>query len=570
MGLERSLITTHVKYMKCTTNFIHIPFLTSLLNSFDLKYTCEVSFKTSSVTNKMHLWPLYLCTSAASLIEAAKPNVVLIVIDDLRPSVLGCYNQHDGLVAKTPNIDSLASENGAVFTSAFAQQALCAPSRTSFLTSRRPDTTKLYDLQSGYWRKVAGNFSTLPQVFKENGYETISMGKVFHSGHSSNGSLDFPYSWTSKPFIPSTNKYKNKSVCPGEDGELHHNLLCPVDVEKQPEGTLPDLQVAEKAQKFLSEASKPFFLAVGFYKPHVPFKVPKEYLDLYPHDEIPLPLNKHKPENLPDVAWNTWNSLERREDIAALNLSFPFGEMPDYWSREIRRFYLASTTYIDDQVGKVLKAIKDKNNTIVALIGDHGWSLGEHQEWAKFSNFEVAVKVPFIIKDFRKNKFVSNRFSEPVELLDLFPTLVDLAGLEAVEKCPKNSSKVKLCTDGRSLRPLLNGLERHQEPFFAFSQYPRPSLEPHIDTDQPRLKHIRFMGYSLRTKYYRYTEWVAFDRVAFKPNFCKVEARELYNRFWDPEENHNKANSWLYKGVQKILAKILREKFSHQSSNCFI
>ena len=511
----------------------------------------------------------FFISVAPLFVEATRPNVVLFIIDDLRASVLGCYNKNGNFVAKTPNIDSLASDNGVIFTSAFAQQSLCAPSRNSFLTSRRPDTTKLYDLHSSYWRTFAGNFSTLPQVFKENGYETISMGKIFHHGTSSNENYDFPYSWTSKPFIPSSNQYRKKPVCPGPDGKLHSYLLCPVDVNIQPGRTLPDLETATKAKRFLMKTSHPYFLAVGFTKPHPPFKMPKQYLDLYPHNSIPLPSNGRKPANLPDVAWNNWNSLKKWEDFKDLKLNHPFAKMPNFHSRELRRFYLAATTYIDDQVGEVLRAIKDKNNTIVALISDHGWSLGEHQEWAKFSNFEVALRVPFIIKDFR-NKFVSNNFSKPIELLDLFPTLVDLAGFEPVKKCPRSSQKVQLCSEGRSLTPLLKGLELPEEASFAFSQYPRPSLHPRMNTDNPLLKDIHFMGYSVRSQNYRYTEWVPFDNVAFKPDFCQVKARELYHHLSDPEENHNKESSWLFRGIQKQLANRLRDKFSPQNLNCLV
>nr|CAD7401951.1 unnamed protein product [Timema poppensis] len=160
------------------------------------------------------------------------------------------------------------------------RQALCAPSRNSLLTSRRPDTLHLYDFYS-YWRDVAGNFTTLPQYFKQHGYHTMSVGKVFHPGVSSNWSDDQPYSWSQYPYHPSTQKYKESAVCSNSDGTFGKNIVCPVEVHFQPGKTLPDLQSLQAAMKFLKErqgSDQPFLLAVGFHKPHVPLKYPREYL----------------------------------------------------------------------------------------------------------------------------------------------------------------------------------------------------------------------------------------------------------------------------------------------------
>lgn len=167
------------------------------------------------------------------------------------------------------------------FIYTFFQQALCAPSRNSLLTSRRPDSLRLYDFYS-YWRTTVGNFTTLPQYFKENGYFTYSIGKVFHPGISSNFSDDYPFSWSIKPFHPKTEVYMNSKVCIDANGNLAKNLLCPVIVNLQPDETLPDLESSQEAVRFLKNKEKitrkPFFLAVGFHKPHIPFKFPIEYL----------------------------------------------------------------------------------------------------------------------------------------------------------------------------------------------------------------------------------------------------------------------------------------------------
>lgn len=164
------------------------------------------------------------------------------------------------------------------------KQALCAPSRNSFLTSRRPDSLHLYDFYS-YWRDSVGNYTTIPQHFKENGYYTHSIGKVFHPGISSNFSDDSPYSWSGKPFHPKTQAFKDAKTCIDHDGQLVDNLICPVIVESQPEGTLPDLESLNAAFDFLNYKNnitdKPYFLAVGFHKPHVPFKFPLQYLSIY-------------------------------------------------------------------------------------------------------------------------------------------------------------------------------------------------------------------------------------------------------------------------------------------------
>ncbi|XP_005095812.1 iduronate 2-sulfatase [Aplysia californica] len=328
-----------------------------------------------------------------------RPNVLFIVVDDLRPT-LGCYGEP---ILKTLNIDNLASKS-LLFEQSFVQQAFCGPSRTSFLTSRRPDTTRLYDLHS-YWRTHAGNYTTLPQHFKQNGYITQSVGKVFHPGRASNFSDDSPYSWTNTPYHPSTQKYKMAKVCPNPDGTLGMNIVCPVNVQKMPEKSLPDIQSAEFAVEFFknlssSKDNRPFFLAVGFHKPHIPLKYPKEYLDLYPLSEIELAKHHTFPPRMPLVAWNPWTDLRERDDVQRLNISFPFGPVPDQYQRLMRQSYYAATSYMDAQVGQVLSAMEEAgyaDNTIIVFTGDHGWSLGEHQEWSKYSVFNVATRVPLIM-----------------------------------------------------------------------------------------------------------------------------------------------------------------------------
>ncbi|XP_073399696.1 iduronate 2-sulfatase [Dendrobates tinctorius] len=509
-------------------------------------------------------------------------NVLLVIVDDLRTS-LGCYG--DSLV-KSPNIDQLAS-NSVLFTNAYAQQAVCAPSRVSFLTGRRPETTRLFDFNS-YWRKHAGNYSTLPQYFKEHGYVTMSVGKVFHPGISSNHTDDYPYSWSVGPYHPSTEKYENTKTCRGKDGQLHANLVCPVDVSKVPEGTLPDIQSTEEAIRLLKTVHQQnalFFLAVGYHKPHIPFRFPKEFLKLYPIENISLAPDPDIPRNLPSVAYNPWTDIRKREDVQALNISFPYGPIPPHFQRLIRQSYYASVSYLDSQVGQLLSALENlgfANDTMIVFASDHGWSLGEHGEWAKYSNFDVATRVPlmFYVPGITATKQTQNNIfpyidpfsiesmrktpgkikEDPVELLSLYPTIADVAGLPRVPACPVYSFHVDLCTEGRSLLPYFSTAGKKTAESAAYSSYPRPSDTPQWNSDLPDLQDIRIMGYSMRTRDYRLTLWVGYNPETFEANITDIHAQELYLVKADPNQDNNLFNqSAHYDFAQKLFGHIMKE-----------
>ncbi|GFT48249.1 iduronate 2-sulfatase [Nephila pilipes] len=531
-----------------------------------------------------------------------KKNVLFIVVDDLRPA-LGCYGDERAI---TPNIDQLASK-GVIFKNAYAQQALCAPSRTSFLTSRRPDSLHLYDTGS-YWRDSVGNFVTLPQHFKYHGYETISVGKVFHHGIVSNKTDDYPTSWTEYPYRPSTMKYKMKPVCPSPDGQQHMNLICPVDVTTQPEGTLPDIENTDYAIEYLKNKTKgpnkgtPFFLGVGYYKPHIPFKFPKEYLDLYPLDSMDLAPNNTIPSKMPKISWNPWTDIRERDDVKDQNISFPYGPIPDNFQLLIRQGYYASLSYMDDQLGRLLQALEDTGyaaHTTIVLLGDHGWSLGEHQEWSKYSNFEVSVNVPLIIYvpelmeekrvPFHHEKVLNfirkrNQFSdeepqkwrslykpkyqttELVELVDIFPTLAEIANIAVPPLCRVFSTI--FCSEGLSFYPLIEHLVLDPWVDFSwktatFSQYPRPTLAPSNISDQPALKDIKYMGYSIRTARFRYTEWVKFNKDRFKPDWPVIISRELYDHMYDPNEMNNVSDLDEYANMVIELSKKIKKGWRH-------
>ncbi|XP_077744335.1 iduronate 2-sulfatase isoform X2 [Canis aureus] len=494
-------------------------------------------------------------SAAPSNLTTAPLNVLLIIVDDLRPS-LGCYG--DKLV-RSPNIDQLASHS-LLFQNAFAQQAVCAPSRVSFLTGRRPDTTRLYDFNS-YWRVHAGNFSTLPQYFKENGYVTMSVGKVFHPGISSNYSDDSPYSWSIPPYHPSSEKYENTKTCRGPDGELHANLLCPVDIADVPEGTLPDKQSTEQAIRLLEKtktSTRPFFLAVGYHKPHIPFRYPKEFQKLYPLENITLAPDPEVPAGLPPVAYNPWMDIRQREDVQALNLSVPYGPIPVDFQRKIRQSYFASISYLDTQVGHLLSALDDlqlANSTIIAFASDHGWALGEHGEWAKYSNFDITTRVPLMFYVPGRTAPLPEAGEKLFPYIDPFNSVQELmepglAGLHVPPRCPVPSFHVELCREGQNLMkhfqvedvegdPHLRGNPRES---IAYSQYPRPADSPQWNSDKPSLKDIKVMGYSIRTIDYRYTVWVGFSPHEFLANFSDVHAGELYFVDSDPLQDHNMYN----------------------------
>ncbi|NXO43023.1 IDS sulfatase, partial [Locustella ochotensis] len=514
-------------------------------------------------------------------------NVLFIVVDDLRP-VLGCYG--DKLV-KSPNIDQLASQS-MVFSNAYAQQAVCAPSRVSFLTGRRPDTTRLYDFYS-YWRVHAGNYSTMPQYFKENGFVTLSVGKVFHPaflisffffGVSSNYSDDYPYSWSIPPFHPSAEKHENDKFFFFKDGKLYANLVCPVNVTEMPGGTLPDIQSTEEAIRLLKVMKtnrQKFFLAVGYFFFFIPLRYPQEFLKLYPLENITLAPDPWVPKKLPPVAYNPWMDIRQRDDVKALNVSFPYGPLPDDFQRQIRQSYYAAVSYLDVQIGLLLDALDNvglSNNTIVVFTADHGWSLGEHGEWAKYSNFDVATRVPlmFYVPGFfffpvsqgarifpYLDPFSHTGGSAPqgqskkvVELVSLFPTLAELAGFFFFPACPEASFGVELCTVFFFLLRYFNVSEaKEEEEFFFFgcdntdrcfneepvalSQYPRPADTPQWNSDKPIFFFFRIMGYSVRAPDYRYTLWVQFDPSNFSADFQHVHFFFFYMMENDPNQDYN-------------------------------
>ena len=357
--------------------------------------------------------------SALAQNSGKKLNVLFFAVDDLRyqlheagPGVIGpgCpVGEGTGCTKMvTPHLDALAAES-TLFMKNYVQQAVCSPTRTSLLTGRRPDTTHVYDLYS-YYRDVSGNFTTIPEFFRLQGYYTAGMGKIFHPGHASGlnaskgrggddtGFGPGTFSWSVPYFhAPNLGYWSGQPTGGNRDRSW---MAVPAAMEKA--HPLPDSQTADHAVATLQQLdleldeATPFFLACGFHKPHLPFVFPEAKLDLYPLEEIRLPTDQQPPKNMPLVAWSSYGELLHYADAGALNASGAPGTVlpPDY-VKELRRAYYAAVSHTDDQVGKVMAALKASrfaDNTVVSIWGDHGWQLGEHGEWCKHTNFELATR----------------------------------------------------------------------------------------------------------------------------------------------------------------------------------
>eukprot|EP00054_Salpingoeca_dolichothecata_P028229 m.212730 g.212730 ORF g.212730 m.212730 type:complete len:525 (-) comp26160_c0_seq4:76-1650(-) len=501
---------------------------------------------------------------------AANMNVLFFAVDDLRPQ-LGCMGVSGTPKMLTPNLDDFASRS-LLLKKAEVSQAVCSPSRTSFLTSRYPDITRVWDLYS-YFRDVGGNYTTIPQYFKEAGYLTIGMGKIFHPGHASGYNKtagrkgdDQKYSW-STPYWHAPNL--------GYWSGPNTSWYAVPEIE-QKHRELPDVQIADRAvetiESFKKNLTGNFFLGVGFHKPHLPFVFPESFLDLYPSDEIHLPENPYAPNHMPSVAWSAYGELRSYHDIAKLNASGAINTtLPDQVVKDLRRAYYSAVSYTDAQIGRVLKALEDNgfaDNTVITFVGDHGWQLGEHGEWCKHTNFELATNAPMIVHV--PGRTDSGIVSEqPVEYVDLMPTVIEAAMNKSVPFCPPGSYNVKTCTNGVSLIPLIANPDKPVKEA-AFSQYPRglkkPSLHDYLanikstPTPSACLKKGCTMGYSLLTNYggieYRYTEWIEF--VNFQREWDNLVGRELYDHQNDPNENVNVAGYETKADVVAALSKMLR------------
>jgi iduronate 2-sulfatase len=438
--------------------------------------------------------------------QARPPNVLLIMADDLNND-LGTYGHP---LVKTPHLDRLAAR-GVRFDRAYTQFPLCSPSRVSLLTGLRPDTTRVHDLQTDF-RTVLPDVMTLPQMFRRDAYFVARVGKIYHYGNPGDigtSGLDDPASWevfVNPRGIDKDEEGQVTNFTPGRGlGSALAYYASPAADEEHTDGKVATETIA------LLEKNKdhPFFIASGFYRPHCPFIAPRKYFDLYPLEKIPAPPVSGD-SGAPPAAWFT---------------SPPHWGISTQAQRETIRAYFAAISFLDANVGRVLDALDRlglRDNTIVVFISDHGYHLGEHGQWMKQTLFERSARAPLIIVG-PGIPSKGRSTSRVVEFLDLYPTLAALTGLRAPADL-----------HGRSLVPLLKN--------------------PDAKWDHPAITQVRrgpaastYMGYSIRTERWRYTEWESGKRGV-----------ELYDEVGDPHEDRNLAADPKQQRVVLDMQRVLR------------
>jgi len=445
-----------------------------------------------------------------------KPNVLFIIADDMRTE-LNCYGAD---YIHSPNIDNLA-KSGVLFNNAHVQQAVCAASRASFLSGCRPNTTGVdYPYSKYFMNEFWPAHPMLAEYFEQNGYYAHTFGKIHHGP---------PDTLKTEHYMPKTGLNTGKYYALPENikkggARGRGKETPPYECADVPDEAYRDGLIAKEAVKIISqqkENDKPFFLAVGFKKPHLPFTAPKKYWDLYEQSEMPLAPNQYHPENSPSYS-TTHNSLAR---YAGLNYyNSPDHVLPEDYQRKLIHAYAACISYVDAQVGKLITTLKETgkyDNTIIVFISDHGWHLGHQQKWGKTTVFENSTRAPLIVSapNYKKGK----RSTQFVEYVDLYATLCDLADIEIPEY-----------TEGTSFKPLLENPDREWKTA-VFSQFPRGR---------------KLEGYSIRTADNRYTEWRLSDG--------KIDSIELYDHRKDAIESINIA----YKKENESLIKELSQSLN--------
>lgn len=491
-----------------------------------------------------------------------KPNVLFIAIDDLRPE-LGCYGSP---IAITPNLDDIAGR-GLLFNRAYCQQAICRPSRASLMTGMRPESTGLFHNYVAL-RELQPDIQTLPQHLVAHGYDTAYVGKIFH-----NGDTDEENSWSHNPvkFIQGIKKPQGAFRLPenikskadnfkkmfAKYGEAaKRGLASGPAYEKAdvPDHAYPDgynTLLAIETMKEMAADNKPFFLGMGYKLPHLNWCSPAKYWDLYDPAKIPLETAATAPQSGAAMGLHASFELRVRSNIPK------YGPIPPDLARTLKHAYLASTSYVDAQIGLLLTALDDlklRENTIIVVWGDHGWHLGDMGVWGKATNYEIATRVPLMICS-PKMKTRGASTDALVELVDIFPTLCELAEVP-----------VPVSLEGHSFAPLMDNPNLPWKQA-AFSQYPNPALRewaanplsvgmretwfgPLIKDveqkiiDQQGEKWDReffenhLMGYTMRTDRYRLVVWRDHRDPNAEPLFV-----ELYDQKTDPSETTNIAES---------------------------
>lgn len=501
-----------------------------------------------------------------------KPNVLFIAIDDLRPE-LNCYGEN---IVHSPNIDRIARE-GVRFNRAYCQEAICGPSRTSLMTGLRPDNNGVIE-NNTFFRNTVPDVTTLPGHFANHGYKTVGIGKVYHDRQNDKSSWNCKAAFPTRPKplpmmgyqLTETREYlkrRRKEVIEKYGKQFVYSLGSGPAYEAAdlPDNMYEDGYFADQAVETLRNLKdSPFFLAVGFKKPHLPFNAPKKYWDLYNPADINLADNPFAPRDAPSMGLHESFELRTRKDIPKA------GDIGDEQARKLIHGYLACVSYIDAQIGMLLDKLDRlglRANTIIMLWGDHGWHLGEHGIWGKATNYEIATRVPLIVSAPGMSR---NTDSDAlVELVDMYPTLSDLAGLPLPDHL-----------DGKSFAPVLKDPNRPWKKA-AYSQFPCPALRewaanplskemrttffgPLIEQLEQKMKkenpsgfdkdlyENHLMGYTMRTDRYRLVLWLDYRDPKKEPI-----AIELYDLTADPDENTNLANQSEYMSLAGKLSKSL-------------
>jgi iduronate 2-sulfatase len=450
------------------------------------------------------------CLAAGDLSRAqeGRTNVLFIISDDLN-NMLGCYRDPR---VKTPNIDRLAAK-GVVFDRAYCAFPLCGPSRNSMLTGLHPNSTGIL-ANAQIFRQTIPSQQSMPQVFRNAGYFAVRIGKLYHynvpKSIGTNGHDD-PGSWEMEINPAGVDRLEEEdrifSLTPGQFGGTLSWFASPKPDREHTDGKMAD-DAAWVLQRCAKRPDRPFFLAVGFFRPHTPYVAPQSYFDLYPVDQMPV----------------VQGVKEDQADIPAAGLGshkLEQDQLTDELRRQTLQAYLASISFMDAQVGHVVNTLEElgfDKNTIIVFTSDHGYHMGEHGLWQKMSLFEESARVPLLIVDPRMPNQGSH-VSSPVSHVDLFPTLASLCGV----KPPDN-------LQGQDLSPMLKDPSEVGRGW-AVTQVMRgggpnrASVTTNVSADGPR-----FFGYTLRTVRWRYTEWDEGRR-----------GRELYDHDSDPRELTNLA-----------------------------
>lgn len=433
-----------------------------------------------------------------------RPNILLIAIDDLRPE-LACYGAAH---IQSPNIDLLARE-GVLFEQAYCSVPTCGASRASLMTGVRPTPSRFLTYQAVAQKETPWAV-TMNTHFKDHGYRTLSLGKVFHSPK------DNEKGWSEKPWRPTKPSHLLAENRKNDRKNIPRGA--PWEMTDGPDDAYQDGEIAAEAVKTLGKLAarpdEPFFLAVGFMKPHLPFVAPKKYWDLYPPDSIRLPENYRLPDKAPEAARYTWGELRQYEGIPKQGL------VSEGQARNLIRGYYACVSFVDAQVGRVLDALRDQGlekNTIVILWGDHGWNLGDHTYWCKHTVYESSLHIPLIVRG--PGCATGGKVTAPTESVDLYPTLCELAGLPLPATLEGESVRKRLIHPGGETDD------------FAFSRYQR--------------------GESIRFGSHRYSE--------YRDRNGKVIGRMLYDHASDPLENRNVVDDPRQQNKVEVLSARLEE-----------